>query len=377
MNGPGVKASREAAPDGLDLSLRLLFHLRVLRRAVVSALLAISLLSTGASANRADATDSDDVPTFVAPPRLPTEVTAAAYLIGLSRVSDSSEAFPTAEVEVFMDLSWKDPRLAFKGESPHVFQGEEAEEKLSEIWSPDPEIQNEVEQRETESVELILLPDGTVQYEERFGATLSAQLDLGRFPFDDQVFDLDLQSFLWDQGDCVFVINEAQTGFDPDFETPEWAVTGAEALLGVRSEIRDDRAFSTFTLRIHARRNAGHYVLRFMMPLFFVMGLTWAAFWMPAEHRFRVGFIALLTVVASHTVIARELPRLHYPTFADVLLIVCYVFASALIVVSIRVQRLMDSNREERVAALDRRTRWILPVVAALALGGSALIVWF
>jgi hypothetical protein len=338
------------------------------------ALLVTTLLATGASAN---ATGSDDVPTFVAPPTRPTEVTAAAYLIGLSRVFASSEAFPTADVEVFLDLSWKDPRLAFEGESPHVFQGEEAEEKLSEIWSPDPEIQNEVEQRQTESIELILLPDGTVEYEERFGATLNAQLDLGRFPSDTQAFDLDLQSFVWDQGDCVFVVNEAQTGFDRDFKTPEWTVTGAEALLAVRSEIRDDRAFSTFTFRIHARRNAGHYVLRFMMPLFFVMGLTWAAFWMPAEHRFRVGFIALLTVVASHTVIARELPRLHYPTFADVLLIICYVFATVLIVMSIRVQHLMDSNREERVAALDRRTRWILPVAAALALGGSALLVWF
>jgi hypothetical protein len=365
------------APAGLDLRSRLLFHLPVPRSTAVLALLVTTLLSAVASANSADATGSHDVPTFVAPPRRPTEVTTAAYLIGLSRVSDSSEAFPTAEVEVFLDLSWKDPRLAFEGESPHVFQGEEAEEKLSEIWSPDPEIQNEVEQRQTESIELILLPDGTIQYEERFGATLNAQLDLGRFPFDTQTFDLDLQSFLWDEGDCVFVVNEAQTGFDRDFETPEWTVTSAESLLGVRSEIRDDRDFSTFTLRIHARRNAGHYVLRFMMPLFFVMGLTWAVFWMPVEHRFRVGFIALLTVVASHTVIARELPRLHYPTFADVLPIICYVFATALIVVSIRVQHLMDSNREERVAALDRRTCWTLPVAAALALGGSALLVWF
>lgn len=362
------------APGGLDLHSRLVFRLRVPHRAFASALLAISLLWTGAGAR---ASDSDDTPTFVAPPSGPTEVAIAAYLIGLSRVSDSSEAFPTADVEVFLDMSWKDPRLAFEGESPHVFQGEEAEEELSEIWSPDLEIQNEVEQRETESVELILFPDGTVQYEERFGATLNARLDLGRFPFDTQAFELELQSFLWDEADCVFTINEAQVGFDRDFETPEWTVTGVEALLDVRSEIRDDRAFSTFTLRIHARRNAGHYVLRFMMPLFFVMGLTWTAFWMPLEHRFRVGFIALLTVVASHTVIAGELPRLHYPTFADVLLIICYVFATVLIVASVRAQRLEDANCEERVAALDRRTRWILPLVAALALGTCTLLFWF
>ena len=347
-------------PDGLDLRLRLPFHLCVPRSTAVLALLVTTLLSDGRQRQQRRCNGLPRCAHVRGAAEAPHRGNRRQPISsGLSRVSDSSEAFPTAEVEVFLDLSWKDPRMAFEGESPHVFQGEEAEEKLSEIWSPDPEIQNEVEQRQTESIELILLPDGTIQYEERFGATLNAQLDLGRFPFDTQVFDLDLQSFLWDQGDCVFVVNEAQTGFDRDFETPEWTVTGAEALLGVRTEIRDDRDFSTFTFRIHARRSAGHYVLRFMMPLFFVMGLTWAAFWMPVEHRFRVGFIALLTVVASHTVIARELPRLHYPTFADVLLIICYVFATVLIVVSIRVQHLMDSNREERVAALDRWTRWI------------------
>jgi hypothetical protein len=369
--------THDTARGQLDPRLHLLFHLRVYGPAAALTLLATLLLSTGASATLPEATDSQDLPTFVEPPNRPTEVAIATYLIGLSRVSDSSDAFPTTDVEMFLDLSWKDPRLAFDGESPHVFQGEEAAEKLSEIWSPDPEIQNEVEQRETESIALIVLPDGTIQYEERFGATVNAELDLARFPFDTQAFDIELQSFLWDQADSVFVVNEEQTGFDIDFETPEWTVTGAEALLGARSEVRDDRAFSTLTFRVHALRNSGHYVLRFMLPLVFVMGLTWAAFWMPVEHRFRVGFIALLTVVASHTVIASELPRLQYPTFADLLLIGCYVFASALIVVSIRAQRLMDAGFEDRVAALDRRTRWILPAAAAVATAGGTLILWF
>ena len=80
---------------------------------------------------------SDDLPTAVEPPQRPTEVSIAAYLIGLSGVSDPSAAFPTFDVEMYIDLSWKDRRLAF---STHeidvlVFQEEEAAEKLSEIWS--------------------------------------------------------------------------------------------------------------------------------------------------------------------------------------------------------------------------------------------------
>jgi hypothetical protein len=113
-----------------------------------------------------------------------------------------------------------------------------------------------------------------------------------------------------------------------------------------------------------------------MIPLFFVMMLTWIAFWQATEQRLRVGFIALLTVVASHTVISQDLPRLHYPTFADVVLIVCYAIAASLILESIWVQRLEAAGSAERAKTVDRRTRWMLPVVAALILVVSLLILW-
>ncbi len=205
---------------------------------------------------------------------------------------------------------------------------------------------------------------------------MNAELDLRRFPFDAQTLDLEFQSFAWDRDEVVFSANAEQTGFDPDFQTPEWFVTSTEALLGVHSEVRDNQAFSTYTFRIHARRHFGHYVLRFMIPLFFVMMLTWIAFWQATEQRLRVGFIALLTVVASHTVISQDLPRLHYPTFADVVLIVCYAIAASLILESIWVQRLEAAGSAERAKTVDRRTRWMLPVVAALILVVSLLILW-
>ena len=255
---------------------------------------------------------SDDIPTFVSPPHRPTEVAIGAYLIGLSRVSEPSEPFPTYEVEMFVNATWHDPRLAFgdAAASPHVFQEQEAEKKLSEIWSPDLEIENEVEQRRTESVELTIQPDGSVDYEERFGAILNAEFDLRKFFFDRQTLDIELQSFVWDKDEVSLTPNAAQTGFDPDFETPEWSVTGVEASIGSRSEVRDDREFSSYTFRILAHRHAGHYLLRLLLPLFFVMTLTWFAFWEPLEDRYRVGFIALLTVVATPTVVSRSLPRL-------------------------------------------------------------------
>jgi len=319
----------------------------------------------------------DDTPTAVSPPQQPTAITVGAYLIGLSRVSPPSEAFPSFEVEMFVDLSWRDHRLAFTSQTgqPMVFLEEEAEEKLSEIWSPDIEIQNEVEQRSTDSIELIIFPDGTVQYEESFGAVVNARLDLRRFPFDKQTFDLEIQSFVWDQNDLKLIVNEQQLGMNTDFYTPEWTVTGIEALLSQRSEIRDEVAFSTLTLRIHATRHGGHYLLRILMPLMFVMILAWSILWADPVDRVRVGFIALLTVVATHTVISRSLPRLHYPTFSDILLMICYFYAAVIVVESIWVNRVALKSTE-RASQIDRKMRWILPLGTTVVLVISILILW-
>jgi hypothetical protein len=323
--------------------------------------------------------DTGDIPTSVSPPSEPTQVTVGAYLIGLSRVSAPVEAFPSFEVEMFIDLTWQDKRLAYQSDAsePLVFLEEEAAEKLSEIWSPDIEIENEVEQRTTESIELIILPDGTVEYEERFGAILHAELDLQRFPFDEQTFELEIQSFVWDQDQIILVVNEQQLGMDQDFLIPEWQVFGIDAFTDLRSEIRDDRAFSTYTFRIQAKRRAGHYIIRILLPLMFVMLLTWIAFWIRPADRIRVGFIALLTVVATHTIISQSLPILHYPTFSDILLTVCYLFATALIIESTCVRHLEVEGDDERASRIDKRTRLLLPLMAIIAVVVCILVLWF
>jgi len=328
--------------------------------------------------NLVDPANLWDQPTSVSPPQRPTEVIIGAYLMGLSRVSDPSEAFPSFEVEMFIDLSWQDKSLAFayEGIEQMVFLEEEAEEKLSEIWSPDIEIQNEVEQRTTESIDLIILSDGTVQYEESFGAIIAANLDLRRFPFDDQTFDLEIQSFVWDEYDLILNVNEQQLGMDPDLQTPEWEVTGVEALLGKRLEIRDDQEFSTCTFRIHAKRRSGHYLLRVLMPLMFVMLLTWSAFRTIPSERISIGFLALLTVVATHTIISHSLPRLHYPTFSDILLTICYIFATVLIFESIWVRHLEEKGSVDVAKKIERWTQWMLPVGALVASGISIIILW-
>jgi hypothetical protein len=110
--------------------------------------------------------------------------------------------------------------------------------------------------------------------------------------------------------------------------------------------------------------------------LLFVMAATWLAFWEPAAERYRIGFFALLTVVATHAVIAGNLPRLNYPTLADMVLIFCYVTAIAVIAIGIVVRRLEAAGNVERARVIDRYSVLLLPATTAIVLFITALILW-
>ena len=64
----------------------------------------------------------------------------------------------------------------------------------------------------------------------------------------------------------------------------------------------------------------------------------------------------------------------------SVLLLVCYLFATALIIVSIVVQRLEESEEDrshERALRVGTWTRWSMPVGAAFVLSGTVLVLWY
>jgi hypothetical protein len=278
-----------------------------------------------------------------------------------------------------MDLEWRDEQLAWgeAGAKPRVYLENDAQAALDQMWWPDLTIVNEVEKRETESLVLLIHPDGRVTYEERFGVVIHAELDLRSFPFDRQRFELVLESLAWDSRQLQLVPNPAKTGFDTAFRIPEWAVTGVESFARTRPEVRGEADFSTVTLGIDATRASQHYLLRFLLPLMVVMLLTWSAFWIPASNRGRAGFIALLSIVASHSVIATQLPRIAYVTFIDLTLFIGYAYAAVLIVEANWVARLEhsgDDGARKRAKVIDRRTRWLLPLCAALALGIAIVV---
>lgn len=319
-------------------------------------------------------------PVFVTPPHLPTEVEIGVFLIGLVEISPPNESFPTFKAEVFIDLEWHDPRLAFDqnkvGNEREVFLEHQAELELERIWWPDIEFENLQGERHTESRELVIHHDGHVKYAERFQGVFTVDMHLAKFPFDHQNLTMRVESFSWDDNYVVFKPLDSKTGYNKDFKTLEWALHDVTTEVHEKKEVRSPEAFSEYVYSINVDRDPGFYIWKIAVPLLFIVLFNWATFWMPGEPasvRMERSVISLLTVVAFHQIVAANLPRIGYLTFLDGMVYVAFVTVGATIMSTIWCQRQEYLGKPENVAKLDKIGRIVFPV----ALFGSMAILWF
>ncbi len=306
---------------------------------------------------------------LVPPPARPTEVAVAMHLVALTRVSPPNEPFPTFQAELVLDARWNDPRLAT--EPPTVrrtYLGADVDRFERDHWWPDLELDNVQGQRQVEGRELIVSPDGSVTYLERFQATFTARVDLRRFPFDRQTLEVAVASLPWHEGDLRLRPLDARPEVRAQGSN-EWRVVAVRGDVSSHREVQAERAFSRFVMRAEVERLPWFYLWKIAVPLLFVVMLGWSTFWMTGEAaptRLQRAFIATLSVVAFHQVVSQNLPRIGYLTFLDGVVYLAFVSSGLSIVQIIATHHLGP----ERAGRLDRTCRWAFPLGFGLVLGG-------
>jgi len=320
---------------------------------------------------------ADDDLTTLLPPATPTRVEVALKLVGLTRVDPPSESFPTFSVELLLQASWEDPRLAFdpattRGE-PRRYHGHLAELKLDRIWDPDLAIENEEGARTVEHRELDLYPGGRVRYVERMSVDLHANMDLRRFPFDRQALTIRLAPFSWDAAHVVLTLAPDGLSHADDHGNFEWQVLDLVGEVVLQDRARLPEPVSVLDAAIIAERIPGFYLYKLLLPLLLIVVFTWSAFWMRAEAsagRMQRTFVALLTVVAFHHIVAGHLPKIAYLTFVDAVVYAAFLSVGATLVQVVRIHNAQHAGDAARVERLERLGRWGHPVGFAIVIVG-------
>ena len=76
-----------------------------------------------------------------------------------------------------------------------------------------------------------------------------------------------------------------------------------------------------------------------------------------------ISFVVILTVVAYQIIVSEHMPRIAYFTLMSSFLYTTYLMLAASVVVNLRVAAHDQSDREVKGDRLDRRCRWLFPLL--------------
>ena len=306
----------------------------------------------------------------------PREVSVGMYLVDITSVDETRNAF-TVEMDVF--VSWRDAELAFDAEAEgaelQVYSGAEVTERRKDLWSAQIYPTNPVGQFSSGGQKLVVHPDGLAELTARVTATLRAQLDYRRFPFDSQILPVELESFPWNHEEVKLVLDEKHTGFEKLYALTEWEVEGLSTSQYETTRVRDIVPFSNLNFEISVTRDSGFYLWKIFLTVLIIVSLTWVVFWMSGERlgrRAGVSSGGILTVIAYQFVTTSALPKVSYLTVADKVMILSVLMIAATMVESLLVDGLTRTNPERKLK-IDRVCRWAFPLVYFSALLALAL----
>jgi len=320
--------------------------------------LAVLLLLGQASMGNAAADES--LQSRPDPDGTPTRVEVGLYIIDISQIDGVGQSFTA---DCVLQLRWKDPRIT----------GQDARFTLDQVWHPNVEIYNLRSHDKMFDEFVAVLPDGTVQYTQKYHAELASPIDYHDFPFDSQGLSITLVSF-GNRPDEVELIADT-IGREETFSVPGWTIEQRNAvvstvlvnqLAGAGEVIERPR----LDLRFEARRQVHYYRWKALVPLSIIVALSWAVFWIdPVAISAQIGVAAtsILTMIAFLLSLENIVPPVAYLTRLDKFVFACLALvflAYVEAVATIWLARLRENRT--LVNGMDRWSRALFPIVYAV-----------
>jgi hypothetical protein len=298
-----------------------------------------------------------------------TEIEVGVILLDVSAV-DGAELSFTADLYVL--LSWRDPRLA------GVFDTTQRV-PLDEIWNPRLQILNRRSLDTTFPEQAEISPDGTVVTRQRYFGSFSVALDLHDFPLDRQRFDIALvvPGYSPEEVRLVESPGAAAAGHRVgEFSVADWSmgeVTSAEAPFAVAPGASP---VSGWRIAFDGHRYLGYWVGKAFVSVAIIAAMSWIVFWLDPKYvppRMSITITSMLTLVAYRFLLGGDLPQLAYLTRMDHFLIGSTLLVLLTVIQVAFTTALVDRGQGSRAKNLNRASRWVFP---AVFVGLTAVVFW-
>jgi len=242
----------------------------------------------------------------------------------------------TFQADFYLDFFWNQPELADQ---------DIRKVKPAQLFDPALETMNAhnahfLYKYYDNSVE----PGTNVRLRTAMTASFSSPVDLRRFPFDQQVLSLKLESSAFDSEHLLFdfaglphpVVHSER----PYIQTvPKgrymdraglglgWNVQEAKVIQQIHVLPYDNSSWSQLRVDLVMQRDATPYLWKIIFVFMFIILMTWSVFWIDGEAvHYRLWLLFLLLVITHivNAVLWKTMPKVPYLTFLDQYVFLCY-----------------------------------------------------
>lgn len=307
-----------------------------------------------------------DGPSLWMPPNeggAPVVVEVEIFLIDLQEISDVQSNYT---VDFGLTLSWTDPRI-----QAMVEEGEGCSAALPEIWHPAFIFLNASESGMDHVGEVDVRKSGEVVYSRRYTRTFNTKLKLQPFPFDKQKLPITIASSIYSPDEVVFVTDQKLIEVWEGAQLPGWKLNSLVADESVNPITKMGTRHSAIAFNILVERKAEFYLWRLVLPLFLVILMAWAVFWLdPVQIAPQVtlatgSIFSLMSLLIGQT---QMLPRLPYMTIADILIVISLLLVFSAFGEAIFTGTLSFSGKVDKAKRVDRIGRRVYISIVAVVL---------
>ena len=242
-------------------------------------------------------------------------------------------------------------------------------------FAPQTEIVNEVERHNTQ-YEQLALRDGVCVRSRRLHSNLRSSYNLRMFPFDHQHFAIEVSDDEFPSAELKYDAAPYAVGLDDDVRSvlSAWKIEREPTYSRASKAFKWEHGAPSYdyaTVGFDVRRHVTFHLVKYFLPLFVLLALSFSVFWIDAEDLgapLTIGITCLLAAIAFQLAEAGTLPEVSYLTLADRVYVVCYIAIGLAVVETIYANSLFRRGEKVRASNVDRRSRIIFPLAVTVAL---------